>query len=75
MVREYYPALAAEARDPGLARAVAQLAPRTTYLGMPPFPAAAAAAAVADSQLRRNLAHATHTIREKRAGAVAELTD
>ena len=45
-----------------------------TYLGMPPFPVAAAAA-VADSQLRRNLAHATHTIREKRAGAVAELTD
>jgi L-lactate dehydrogenase complex protein LldF len=45
-----------------------------TYLGMPPFPVAAAAA-VADSQLRRNLAHATHTIREKRAGTVAELTD
>src|SRR5580658_1384186 len=45
-----------------------------TYLGMPPFPVAAATA-VADSQLRRNLAHATHTIREKRAGAVAELTD
>jgi L-lactate dehydrogenase complex protein LldF len=41
---------------------------------MPPFPVAAATA-VADSQLRRNLAHATHTIREKRAGAVAELTD
>ena len=45
-----------------------------TYLGMPAFPAAAAAA-VADSQLRRNLTHATHTIREKRAGAVAELAD
>ena len=45
-----------------------------TYLGMPPFPVAAATA-VADSQLRRNLAHATRTIREKRAGAVAELTD
>jgi hypothetical protein len=36
--------------------------------GMPSFPVAAATA-VADSQLRRNLAHATHTIREKRAGA------
>jgi L-lactate dehydrogenase complex protein LldF len=45
-----------------------------TYLGMPSFPAAAATA-VADSQLRRNLAHATHTIRAKRAGAVAELPD
>jgi len=45
-----------------------------TYLGMPSFPVAAAAA-VADSQLRRNLAHATHTIREKRAVTVAELTD
>jgi L-lactate dehydrogenase complex protein LldF len=45
-----------------------------TYLGMPSFPAAAAAA-VADSQLRRNLTHATHTIRAKRAVAVAELTD
>lgn len=29
MVREYFPALAAEARDPGLARAVAEVAPRT----------------------------------------------
>jgi len=45
-----------------------------TYLGMPSFPAAAAAA-VADSQLRRNLTHATHTIRAKRAAAVAELSD
>ncbi|MDQ2814168.1 MAG: lactate utilization protein [Actinomycetota bacterium] len=45
-----------------------------TYLGMPSFPAAAATA-VADSQLRRNLTHATHTIRAKRAGAVAELDD
>ena len=44
------------------------------YLGMPSFPAAARTA-VADSQLRANLAHATHTIRAKRAGAVAELTD
>ena len=45
-----------------------------TYLGMPPFPAAARTA-VADSQLRANLTHATHTIRAKRAGAVAELAD
>jgi L-lactate dehydrogenase complex protein LldF len=45
-----------------------------TYLGMPAFPVAAATAD-ADSQLRRNLTHATRTIREKRAGAVAELTD
>jgi L-lactate dehydrogenase complex protein LldF len=45
-----------------------------TYLGMPAFPAAAATA-VADSQLRRNLTHATHVIRAKRAGAVAELAD
>jgi L-lactate dehydrogenase complex protein LldF len=45
-----------------------------TYLGMPSFPEAAAAA-VADSQLRRNLAHATHAIRAKRAAAVAELPD
>jgi L-lactate dehydrogenase complex protein LldF len=45
-----------------------------TYLGMPAFPAAADAA-VADSQLRANLAHATRTIRAKRARAVAELAD
>ena len=45
-----------------------------TYLGMPSFPAAARTA-VADSQLRANLTHATHTIRAKRAGAVAELAD
>jgi len=45
-----------------------------TYLGMPAFPVAAAAA-VADSQLRANLAHATRTIRAKRARAVAELAD
>ncbi|HEX6518686.1 MAG TPA: lactate utilization protein B [Streptosporangiaceae bacterium] len=45
-----------------------------TYLGMPAFPEAAKAA-VADSQLRRNLTHATGTIRTKRAGAVAELDD
>ena len=45
-----------------------------TYLGMPPFPEAAATA-LADSQLRHNLAHATGTIRAKRARAVAELSD
>ena len=45
-----------------------------TYLGMPPFPEAAAAA-LADSQLRHNLAHATGVIRAKRAGVVAELSD
>jgi L-lactate dehydrogenase complex protein LldF len=45
-----------------------------TYIGMPAFPDAARQA-VADTQLRRNLTHATHTIRAKRAGAVAELTD
>jgi L-lactate dehydrogenase complex protein LldF len=45
-----------------------------SYLGMPSFPVAARTA-VADSQLRRNLTHATHTIRAKRAAAVAELAD
>ena len=45
-----------------------------TYLGMPSFPTAARTA-VADSQLRANLTHATHAIRAKRAGAVAELSD
>ena len=45
-----------------------------TYLGMPAFPDAARAA-VADSQLRRNLTHATTAIRTKRARAVAELGD
>jgi len=45
-----------------------------TYLGMPAFPDAAKRA-VADTQLRANLTHATHTIRTKRAGAVAELAD
>ncbi len=45
-----------------------------TYMGMPSFPEAARTA-VADSQLRANLTHATHTIRAKRAGAVAELSD
>jgi hypothetical protein len=38
-----------------------------------PFPAAERA--LADGQLRRDLRHATRTIREKRAHAVAELAD
>jgi L-lactate dehydrogenase complex protein LldF len=46
----------------------------TTFVGMPTFPAAARAA-LADTQLRRNLAHATATIRAKRAAAVAEIDD
>jgi L-lactate dehydrogenase complex protein LldF len=45
-----------------------------TYLGMPAFPVAARTA-VADTQLRRNLGHATATIRAKRAGVVGELDD
>jgi L-lactate dehydrogenase complex protein LldF len=45
-----------------------------TYIGMPAFPDAAATA-LGNAQLRRNLAHATSTIRAKRAGAVAELAD
>jgi L-lactate dehydrogenase complex protein LldF len=59
----------------------------TTFLGLPtappgvghlssgrPFPEAARAA-LADTQLRGNLGHATSTIRTKRARAVAELPD
>ncbi|MFR9676083.1 lactate utilization protein B [Streptomyces sp. TR06-5] len=46
----------------------------TTYLGMPPFPEAAAVS-TGDAQLRANLTHATRTIRGKRASAVAELDD
>ena len=45
-----------------------------TFVGMPPFPVAARAA-LADTQLRRNLAHATGTIRDKRAAVVAEVDD
>ncbi len=45
-----------------------------TYLGMPSFPKAAHEA-VADTRLRSNLAHATGTIRARRANAVAELDD
>ncbi|MEU8963567.1 lactate utilization protein B [Streptomyces sp. NPDC048491] len=45
-----------------------------TFLGMPAFPKAAREA-VRDTTLRGNLRHATHTIRDKRAKAVAELAD
>ncbi|MGI5516111.1 LutB/LldF family L-lactate oxidation iron-sulfur protein [Streptomyces sp. CA-106131] len=45
-----------------------------TYLGMPAFPKAAKAS-TRNQQLRANLTHATHTIRDKRARAVAELDD
>lgn len=44
------------------------------FLGMPAFPEAAREA-VGDATLRANLRHATHTIRDKRARAVAELDD
>ncbi|MFD8935264.1 lactate utilization protein B [Streptomyces sp. NPDC059578] len=45
-----------------------------TFVGMPAFPVAAREA-VRDATLRRNLRHATRTIRERRARAVAELSD
>ncbi|MFH8987919.1 lactate utilization protein B [Streptomyces sp. NPDC017940] len=45
-----------------------------TFVGMPAFPEAAREA-VGDATLRANLRHATHTIRDKRARAVAELDD
>jgi L-lactate dehydrogenase complex protein LldF len=45
-----------------------------TWLGSPTFPNAARDA-LGDVQLRGNLAHATSTIRTKRAAAVAELPD
>ncbi|WP_369374639.1 lactate utilization protein B [Streptomyces sp. cg36] len=45
-----------------------------TFVGMPAFPAAARDA-VHDPTLRATLRHATHTIRDKRARAVAELPD
>ena len=44
---------------------------QATFVGMPAFPVAARAA-LADTQLRANLAHATGTIRAKRAAVVAE---
>ncbi|MGH3496278.1 MAG: LutB/LldF family L-lactate oxidation iron-sulfur protein [Nocardioidaceae bacterium] len=45
-----------------------------TFVGMPKFPDAAKDA-LANSQQRRNLHHATHTIRDKRARVVEELED
>ncbi|MFC8782335.1 LutB/LldF family L-lactate oxidation iron-sulfur protein [Streptomyces nigra] len=45
-----------------------------TFVGMPAFPEAAREA-VHDTTLRGNLRHATHTIRAKRAKAVAEVSD
>ena len=44
-----------------------------TFVGMPAFPTAARTA-LADAQLRHNLAHATGTIRGKRARLVEEVT-
>ena len=46
-----------------------------TYIGMPWARRAAAHRRGRFPQLRANLTHATHTIRAKRAGAVAELSD
>jgi L-lactate dehydrogenase complex protein LldF len=43
-----------------------------TFVGMPSFPSAAKAA-LADSQLRSNLRHATSAIRTKRAAVVSEV--
>ncbi|WP_405713709.1 lactate utilization protein [Streptomyces xanthophaeus] len=48
--------------------------PTVTHLGMPAFPTAARDA-VHDEVLRANLRRATHTIRDRRARAVAELAD
>jgi len=45
-----------------------------TFVGMPAFPTAARKA-LEDAQLRSNLNHATHTIRDKRARVVAEVDD
>ena len=45
-----------------------------TFVGMPAFPEAARAA-LGNTQLRQNLAHATSTIRSKRAAVVAEVDD
>ncbi|MCY7396236.1 MAG: lactate utilization protein, partial [Nocardioides sp.] len=44
----------------------------STFVGMPAFPEAARAG-LGDTQLRHNLAHATSTIRAKRARVVAEV--
>lgn len=45
-----------------------------TFVGMPSFPRAAHEA-VRNTTLRENLRHATHTIRDRRSRAVAELDD
>ncbi|MFE5481153.1 LutB/LldF family L-lactate oxidation iron-sulfur protein [Streptomyces sp. NPDC056527] len=45
-----------------------------TFVGMPSFPQAAHEA-LRNTTLRANLRHATHTIRDRRAKAVAELDD
>jgi L-lactate dehydrogenase complex protein LldF len=45
-----------------------------TFVGMPAFPEAARKA-LADTQLRRNLAHATGTIRAKRSAVVGEVEE
>jgi L-lactate dehydrogenase complex protein LldF len=45
-----------------------------TFVGMPSFPKAAREA-LQNTQQRRNLRHATHTIRDKRARVVEELDD
>jgi L-lactate dehydrogenase complex protein LldF len=45
-----------------------------TFVGMPAFPVAARAA-LADTRLRHNLHHATHTIRDKRASVVDEVPE
>ncbi|MGW3664412.1 LutB/LldF family L-lactate oxidation iron-sulfur protein [Streptomyces sp. NPDC005141] len=45
-----------------------------TFVGMPAFPKAAHES-VHNATLRGNLRHATHTIRDKRAKAVAEVSD
>ena len=59
--------LASHRRRPGAGAVMTT--EHATFLGMPPFPVAARAA-LADTQLRRNLAHATGTIRAKRAAVV-----
>lgn len=45
-----------------------------TFVGMPAFPTAARRA-LEDAQLRANLRHATHTIRDKRSRVVEEVED
>jgi len=48
--------------------------PSGTYVGMPAFPTAAKEA-LDNHQQRKNLHHATHTIRDKRARVVGEVAD